>query len=80
MKFKELFNEDWSVNWAKIDGLPSFDALAQTPQSYKWHKEGCVLNHTHLVAEEMEKILSEKSDFKKGGMIWLVLMSAGCPL
>ena len=24
----------------------------------------------------MEKILSEKSDFKKGGMIWLVLMSA----
>ena len=76
MKFKELFNEDWSVNWAKIDGLPSFEVLKQTPQSYKYHKEGNVLNHTHLVTQEMEKILSEKSDFKKGGMIWLVLMSA----
>ena len=76
MKFKELFNDDWSVNWTKIDGLPSFEVLKQTPQSYKWHKEGCVLNHLHLVTQEMEKILSEKSDFKKGGMIWLVLMSA----
>lgn len=76
MKFKELFNEDWSVNWAKIDGLPSFEVLKQTPQSYKYHKEGNVLNHTHLVTQETEKILSEKSDFKKGGMIWLVLMSA----
>ena len=76
MKFKELFNEDWSVNWAKIDGLPSFDALAQTPQSYKWHKEGNVLNHTHLVAEEMEKILSKNAGIKKGGTFWIALMSA----
>ena len=76
MKFKELFNEDWSVNWAKIDGLPSFEVLKQTPQSYKWHKEGNVLNHTHLVAEEMEKILSKYISIKKGDTIWLALMSA----
>ena len=76
MKFKELFNDDWSVNWAKIDGLPSFEVLKQTPQSYKWHKEGCVLNHVHLVAEEMEKILSKYPNIKKGDTIWLVLMSA----
>ena len=56
MKFKDLFNDDWSVNWTKIDALPSFEVLKQTPQSYKWHKEGCVLNHTHLVSEEMEKV------------------------
>ena len=45
MKFKDLFNEDWSVNWEKIAEISHFSKLQETSQSSTWHKEGNVYIH-----------------------------------
>lgn len=44
MRFKDLFNEDWSVNWEKIITIPQFDKLKSTKQSTVWHQREIVIN------------------------------------
>ena len=78
MKFKDFFNEDWSVNWERIDKLYWFERLSHTPQSSVWHREGCVLAHTHNTVSEIEKILSN-NDIEKGSEEWIMcVMAAIC--
>lgn len=75
MKFKDLFNEDWSVNWEKITEIPQFDKLMSTKQSPVWHGEGNVYIHTSLVTQEMEKLLV-RNFVEKGSSDWVMCMAA----
>lgn len=75
MKFKDLFNEDWSVNWEKIVEIPQFDKLMSTKQSTVWHKEGNVYLHLSLVSQEMEKLL-KRNLIEIGSDNWVMCMSA----
>lgn len=75
MKFKNLFNEDWSVNWEKILTIPHFSKLQETPQSSTWHKEGHVYIHVQLVTQAMEKLL-KRNLIKIGSENWVMCMTA----
>jgi predicted kinase len=75
MKFKDLFNEDWSVNWDKILTLSHFSKLLTTPQSSTWHREGNVYTHLQLVTQAMEKLLN-RNLIEKGSENWVMSMSA----
>ena len=75
MKFKDLFNEDWSVNWEKILTISHFSKLQETPQSSIWHKEGSVYIHVQLVSQAMEKLL-KRNLVEKGSENWVMCMAA----
>jgi predicted kinase len=75
MKFKDLFKEDWSVDWEKIVGIPQFEKLNNTKQSVVWHKEGNVYIHERLVTQEMEKLL-KRNLIEKGSTEWIMCMAA----
>ena len=75
MKFKDLFNEDWSVNWEKIMKIPQFDKLMSTKQSAVWHKEGNVYLHLSLVTQAMEKLLN-RNLVVVGSPAWVMCMAA----
>lgn len=45
-----------------VVGQDTYNKLANTPQSTKWHAEGSVLNHTLLVMEEVAKHDFESSE------------------
>lgn len=75
MKFKDLFNDDWSVNWEKIVEIPQFDKLMSTKQSTVWHKEGNVYLHLLLVSQEMEKLL-KRNLIERGSENWVMCMAA----
>jgi predicted kinase len=75
MKFKDLFNEDWSVNWEKILTISHFSKLRETPQSSTWHKEGNVFTHLQLVTQAMEKLLN-RNLIERGSENWVMCMAA----
>lgn len=75
MRFKNLFNEDWSVNWEKILKISHFSKLQTTPQSSTWHKEGHCLEHTKLVSQSMEKLLN-RNLINRGSENWVMCMTA----
>ena len=47
MKFKDLFNEDWSVNWDFLLTISPFSKMVNLEQNKEWHKEDC-WTHTQL--------------------------------
>lgn len=75
MKFKNLFNEDWSVNWEKILTISHFSKLQETPQSSTWHKEGNVFTHLQSVTQAMERLL-KRNLIEKGSENWVMCMAA----
>ena len=75
MKFKDLFNEDWSVNWEKILTISHFGKLQETPQSSTWHKEGNVFTHLQSVTQAMERLL-KRNLIEKGSENWVMCMAA----
>ena len=75
MKFKDFFNEDYTVNWDSIQKLPWFEKLKTTPQSSVWHKEGDVFIHTQNVVSELGVILNDNG-VKCGSDEWLICMVA----
>ena len=75
MKFKELFNEDWSVNWEKILTISHFNKLQRTLQSLTWHKEENVYIHVQLVSQAMERLL-KRNLIERGSENWVMCMSA----
>lgn len=75
MKFKDLFDKEWNVNWEKLETIPQFDKLKSTKRSTKWHKEGNVYIHVQLVTQEMEKLLG-RNLIEKGSTSWIMCMSA----
>lgn len=75
MKFKELFNEDWTFDWEKIEKIPQFDKLASTQQSSVWHKGGNAKRHTILVVQEMHNILRDNK-IEEGSEDWIMCMMA----
>ena len=78
MKFNDLFNEDWSVNWEKILTISHFSKLQETSQSSTWHREGNVYIHLQLVTQVMEKLLSI-NNIEKGSEEWIMcVMAAIC--
>ena len=38
MKFKDLFNEDWSVNWDFLLTISPFSKMVNLEQNKEWHK------------------------------------------
>ena len=74
MKFKDLFNEDWSVNWEKIAEISHFSKLQETSQSSTWHKEDC-WTHLQLVTQAMERLL-KRNLIERGSENWVMCMSA----
>lgn len=74
MKFKDLFNEDWSVNGEKIAEISHFSKLQETSQSSTWHKEDC-WTHLQLVTQAME-ILLKRNLIERGSENWVMCMSA----
>lgn len=74
MKFKDLFNEDWSVNWGKILTISHFSKLQETSQSSTWHKEDC-WTHLQLVTQAMERLL-KRNLIERGSENWVMCMSA----
>ena len=75
MKFKDLFKDDWSVNWDKILTISHFSKLRETPQSSTWHREGNVYMHLQLVTQAMEKLL-KRNLIKEGSDNWIMCMAA----
>lgn len=75
MKFKELFNEDWTFKWEVIEKIPQFDKLKSTQQSTVWHKEGNAYFHTVLVVQEMKFILDD-NHLIEGSDEWIMCMVA----
>jgi len=75
MRFKDLFNNDWSVNWEKILTISHFSKLQTTPQSSTWHKEGHCFEHTKLVSQSMERLLN-RNLIEKGTENWVMCMAA----
>lgn len=75
MKFKDLYNEDWTVDWESIGKLSWFERLLHTTQSERWHREGNALNHTKMVSDKMCEILNEHS-VECGSDEWIMCMSA----
>ena len=73
MKFKELFNEDWSFNWEVIEKIPQFDKLKATKQSAVWHWEGNAYLHSLLIVQEMHDILCSNK-IKEGSENWIMCM------
>lgn len=53
-----MLNDDLSINKQNIKRCKEFIALKNTKQSKFWHKEGDALNHTFLVCEKMNKIIT----------------------
>ena len=78
MKFKDLFNEDWSVNWEKILTISHFSKLQETSQSSTWHREGNVYIHLQLVTQVMEKLLSINNIEKRSEEWIMCVMAAIC--
>lgn len=74
MKFKDLFNEDWSVNGEKIAEISHFSKLQETSQSSTWHKED-YWTHLQLVTQAME-ILLKRNLIERGSENWVMCMSA----
>ena len=74
MKFKDLFNEDWSVNWEKIAEISHFSKLQETSQSSTWHKEDC-WTHLQLVTQAIERLL-KRNLIERGSENWVMCMSA----
>lgn len=78
MKFKELFNEDWTFDWEKIEKISQFDKLASTQQSAVWHREGNAYFHTILVVQDMHDILRDNK-IEEGSEDWIMcIMAALC--
>ena len=75
MKFKDLFDKEWNVNWEKLETIPQFDKLKSTKQSLKWHEEGNAYLHTCLVTVAMRGILTN-NNIEKGSKAWIMCMSA----
>ena len=77
MKFKEIFTENYSVNWDFLLTISPFSKMVNLEQNKEWHKEDC-WTHTRLVTQVMEKILSI-NDIEKGSEEWIMcIMAAIC--
>ena len=75
MKFKDFFNEDYTVNWDRIEKLYYFERLKTTPQSSTWHQEGDAYKHTQNVVSELSVILNENG-IQCGSDEWIMCMVA----
>ena len=75
MRFKDLFNDNWSVNWEKIETISHFSKLKLTQQNKLWHKEENSFVHTIMVTESMSELLRTHS-IEKGSEEWIMCMSA----
>lgn len=74
MKFKDLFNEVWSVNWDFLLTISPFSKMVNLEQNKEWHKEDC-WTHTQLVTQAMEKLLN-RNLIERGSENWVMCMSA----
>ena len=69
MKIENFFTNKskFKINWDLVWSIPEFEVLRETPQSKKWHKEGCVATHTQMVVNEAIKGIpssKENMEFK----------------
>lgn len=74
MKFKDLFNEDWSVNWDFLLTISPFSKMVNLEQNKEWHKEDC-WTHLQLVTQAMERLL-KRNLIERGSDNWVMCMSA----
>lgn len=74
MKFKDLFNEDWSVNWDFLLTISPFSKMVNLEQNKEWHKEDC-WTHLQLVTQAMERLL-KRNLIEIGSENWVMCMSA----
>ena len=74
MKFKDLFNEDWSVNWDFLLTISPFSKMVNLEQNKEWHKEDC-WTHLQLVTQAMERLL-KRNLIERGSENWVMCMSA----
>ena len=74
MKFKDLFNEDWSVNWDFLLTISPFSKMVNLEQNKEWHKEDC-WTHTQLVTQAMERLL-KRNLIERASENWIMCMSA----
>ena len=74
MKFKEIFTENYSVNWDFLLTISPFSKMVNLEQNKEWHKEDC-WTHTRLVTQEMERLLG-RNLIEKGSDNWVMCMAA----
>ena len=74
MKFKEIFKEDYCVNWDLLLTIPQFSKMVGLEQNKNWHREDC-WTHTRLVTEQMERTL-DNNNVVKGSENWIMCMMA----
>jgi len=74
MKFKEIFTENYSVNWDFLLTISPFSKMVNLEQNKEWHKEDC-WTHTLLVTQAMEKLL-KRNLIERGSENWIMCMSA----
>ena len=74
MKFKDLFDKEWYVNWEKLETIPQFSKMVGLEQNKNWHSEDC-WTHTRLVTEQMERTL-DNNKIEEGSEDWIMCMMA----
>lgn len=78
MKFFDIINEDYTINWDKVGEVKEFALMKECPQSMKWHAEGNVWNHVVNVCACMKEYL----DSLNGGVnkydSYLLMAAALC--
>ena len=74
MKFKEIFTENYSVNWDFLLTISPFSKMVNLEQNKEWHKEDC-WTHTRLVAQAMERLL-KRNLIEIGSENWIMCMAA----
>lgn len=62
MRFKELFNDDLTVNCEKVESVPEFAKLKGCPQHVEWHREGDAWQHTMCVVFSMQTLFEPKDN------------------
>jgi len=75
LKFKEIFKNDFSIDWEKVEKLPWFDKLKSTPQNTMWHFENDCFTHMSMVCKAMHEILSD-NNVEKGSDEWVMCIVA----
>ena len=77
MQFRDLFNKKtWLPDLDVIFEIDEFKLMSHCPQSVKWHKEGNVREHTKLVTEHMQNILSINGIKPSDDEYYIMMMSS----
>ena len=76
MKISDFITSDLKYNWDLIETIPEFIALKGCQQNPRWHKEGNAWNHTKLVCEAAQELVTSDIKARPKHMNIILLVAA----